>query len=327
MTTVNPDGNSETLSLEEGIAAYAGTGTDDEAENGQSEAGQDASGEDQPDDLENDGQDVSGEDQADENDQAPAYAALEAKVKLQDGTEVTVDDLIKGNLRDRDYRLKTSEVATERRALAERSEQIQQLEARMADDRAFMEGILTAIMPQRPDPSLYATDPVGWGQANLDYTQRKEQLEAIVNAGKEAAARQQQTVQGEQRAIQQREWDALLTEMPELKDHARLNTFVGKIQKAGADYGFSPQDLRAVALDHRMSLVLRDAGKWRDLQASKTRANAKVQGRPPVQSGTRPAPGTQKAREAKTAMDRLNKTGSLRDGVAALLASQRAKAG
>jgi hypothetical protein len=46
--------------------------------------------------------------------EAPAYVAPEAKVKLPDGSEATVDDLIKGNLRDRDYRQKTQALATER---------------------------------------------------------------------------------------------------------------------------------------------------------------------------------------------------------------------
>ncbi|WP_210239769.1 hypothetical protein, partial [Mesorhizobium sp. M00.F.Ca.ET.220.01.1.1] len=77
--------------------------------------------------------------------------------------------------------------------------------------------------------------------------------------------------------------------------------------------------------DHRQILVLRDAIKWRNLQAQKSKVPAKVEGRPPVvmKSGTRPAADTQKARDVKTAMDRLKSSGTVKDGIAALLALEQ----
>lgn len=328
MTTVNPEGNSESLSLEEGIAAFTQAPAE-EAAPGQSNVEEAQSDEEQPDNLETDvqddpeGEDQSQDDEQEDTPQAPVYAAADAKVKLPDGTEVTVNDLVKGNLLERDYRQKTTRIAETERAFAQRIEQVQHLETRMAEDRQFMEEILNGFMPQKPDPSMSAQDPIGYIEANARYEQQRQYLDHIVNGSREAQARKAQAEQQQLIGVKAREWQALVTEMPELKDDAKLSAFVGRLQNAGQSYGFTPQDMQALAMDHRMTLVMRDAAKWRDLQANKSRATQKVEGRPPVASSTRQPPQLRKAREEKVSMDRLSQTGSFRDGVAALLARER----
>lgn len=330
MTTVNPEGNSESLSLEEGIAAYTAN-PDNETETGQSASEEAQGGEEHPDDLETDGQDNLDEDQSDDEQEGkpetPAYATPDAKVKMPDGSEVTVDALVKGNLLERDYRQKTARLAETERSYVQRSEQFQQLETRMAEDRQFMEDILSGFMPQRPDPAMAGTDPVGFMQATALFDQQQRQLDHIVKASQEAQGRKAQAEQQQTMQIKAREWDALTSEMPELKDQAKLSAFVGRLQKTGQAFGFTPQDMTALAMDHRMTLVLRAAGELLDLRANKSRVSGKVQGRPPVSPGTRQPPQLQKARDVKVAMDRLSQTGSFRDGVAAYMAAQRARAG
>ena len=163
MPSVNPEGNDGSLTLEEAANAYANPETDEETGNGQAED-ENGAQDDVEDSLESDDDDnADDEGQAEEeteNDEpaAPAYVAPEAKVKLQDGSELTVAELIQGNLRDRDYRQKTEAVAAERKAYAAKSEQIQQLEQQVTSDREFMTELLQAIMPPKPDASLASVD-------------------------------------------------------------------------------------------------------------------------------------------------------------------------
>lgn len=327
MPPVNPEGNSGSLSLSDAAAAYANPAPEEEAPESQSEPEEEASGEQLATDEvdqellpEDEGQ---AEEPAEEP-ELPAYVAKEAKVKLPDGSEATVDDLIKGNLRDRDYRQKTQATAEKERAVQAKSEQVQQYEQQLAADRDFMVQLVQSYMPQKPDYSMVSVDPIGYAEAKALYEQRKEQLDYLV-ANQQYTAQQRQTTEAETvKQTRAREWEATLEHMPELKDSSRLNSFVGEIQKAGAEYGYTPQEIQHVGLDHRQVLVLRDAIKWRNLQASKSKVPAKVEGRPPVQrGGTRQSPDTQKARDVKVAMDRLKSSGSIRDGVAALLASEK----
>lgn len=330
----NPSGTDDTpLSLSEAAAAYADlSNVEEPADSGQSEAEQDEQGYDADDtsELDEDVGETDDEGQAEEADEpeAPLYAADDAKVKLDDGREFTISglkaELKDGTLRLQDYRQKTAETAEEKRSNAAKASQLHEREQQMAGDRDFMVQLLQSIMPQKPDPSMFSMDPMGYGEQKAYYDARKEQLDYLLGQQREAHARQQSEDTEQLTARRNAEWQETLRKLPELKDSKRLQSFVAEIQQHGAAYEFTPQEIATVADDHRQVMVLRDAIAWRKLQASKSKVAAKVEGRPPVQrGGTRQSPDMQKARDVKASMDRLKQTGSLRDGVAALLASEK----
>lgn len=326
----NPAGTDDTspLSLDEAAAAYASLGNADGPDDGQPEDEQEAQDDAElsADEAEQDGEpedEGQAEDEPEEP-EAPAYVADDAKVKLADGTEITVAELKNGTLRLQDYRQKTAELAEQRRTFESKSSEFQQLEQQVSADRDFMVQLMQSIMPQKPDYSMVSVDPIGYAEQNAQYQARKEQLDYLVSMQQHTAQKRQAEEAETSKEVRAREWQATLDQMPELKDPKRLSSFVGEIQKAGAEYGYSPQEIQNVGLDHRQVLVLRDAIKWRNLQASKSKVPAKVEGRPPVQrAGTRQSPEAQKARDARVAMDRLKSSGSIRDGVAALLAREK----
>jgi hypothetical protein len=184
--------------------------------------------------------------------------------------------------------------------------------------------LMQSIMPQKPDYSMVSVDPIGYAEQKAQYDARKEQLDYLIGSQQQLSQRRQHEQAETVKEIRAREWQATLDHLPELKDATRLNSFVGEIQKVAAEYGYSPQEIQNVGLDHRQVRVLSDAIKWRNLQASKSKVAAKVEGRPPVQrGGTRPTPEAQRAKDSRAAMDRLKSSGSIRDGVAALLALEK----
>lgn len=324
----NPSGTDADapLSMSDAVAAYANQDEAQEPEAGQSEAENETQGEAEDiseDEIETGETDDEGqaEDDQPEEPAAPAYVADDAKVKLEDGTEITIAELKSGTLRLQDYRRKTEEVAAERKAITAKSESIQQFEQQLTADRDFIIELTQSLMPQKPDPSMYAIDPIGYGEMKLAYDTRKEHLDYLLSVKQhltqKAAADQEEGL----KETRKREWAATLEKMPELKDSTRLQSFVAELNKYGGEYGYSNEELQNVSLDSRHAFVLSKAIKWDKLQASKSKVAAKVEGRPPVQrGGTRQAPEAQRARDARVAMDRLKSTGSLRDGVAALLA-------
>lgn len=332
MPNDTPEGIGGSLSLAEAAAAYAMPAKEEEAPEGQSESEQPAEDEAELATEETDGEQSPDEDEGQAEDEpeaepepkTPAYVPPEAKVKLPDGSEATVDELIKGNLRDRDYRQKTQAVAAEKQAIQAKASEIQALEKTLAEDRDWTIQLVQSLLPQRPDPAMYTHDPIGFGEQDLAYRTRKEQLDYLLHQAqqtKERTAAEQQETEKETRA---KEWQATLEAMPELKDSKRLQSFVSDIQTFVPQWGYGPQEIAQIGTDHRAVVVLKKAIAWEKLQANKPKVAAKVEGRPPVQrGGTRPTPEAARAKDSRAAMDRLKSSGSLRDGVAALLALEK----
>lgn len=323
------------LSLADAVSAYANLPTDDEAETGQSEADgtleSDTADEELP-EADAEGEDVDGEPdddgQADEGDQesddAGKFVSPKGKVKLPDGSTVSVDELIKGNLRDGDYRRKTMELADSRKAHEAQSATVKQKETQLAEQADYMVRLLETIVPKAPDAAMATNDPLAYMQQEAAHKQWMQHLTYLRQQQQQAQQAGQAEAAANEKATADREWGALLEKASDLKDAGRLKAFATDITKHGAEYGFTPQEIARVALDHRQALVLKDAIAWRKLQANKGKIAVKTENRPPVQrGGTRQSPGVQNVRQTRAAMDRLNSSGKLADGVAALLALEK----
>lgn len=303
---------------------------DNEAENAEDE---DLSDEDD-DESEGEPEDEEGQPEDEDEDEPETekgrFVAANGRVKLPDGTVATVDELIKGNLKDRDYRQKTMSLAEEKRAFEAQSAEVKASLQQVQEQREYTQRLLESIIPQPPSPSLLNSnspdyDPVGYMEQEAIYKNFQAHNEYLQQ---QAQAYQQQTQEQRQQEVakkQNEEWERLLESAPELKDQAKLTAFSQDIQSAGEAYGFSRQEIvERLPLDHRMALALRDAAKWRKLQSSKPKTTEKLKGRPPVQrSGKRLSSGAQKAQRASDAISRLKETGSVEDATRAYLASTR----
>lgn len=324
------------LSISEAASAYAGTMTEEEPDEGQTETEIDPTGDDEAEDDALSADEADGdEDEGDTEDEGQAeddsaepesdqgrYVAGNGKVRLPDGSTATVADLIAGNLRDRDYRQKTMALSEEKKTFETQSQTVKQRETQVNEQADYMVNLLKSIVPPPPDIALLQTDPAGYITQEAHHKQWMQHLQYLdeqKQLGIQQSQAEAQTKETERRAS---EFNSLLEAVPAFKDGKRLDAFADDVMKFGATvYKFSPDELRAVAMDHRQAIVLRDAIAWRKLQANKTKAVAKVDGRPPVlKGGTRLDPTRAKARDTRVAMDRLEQSGSVKDGIAALLA-------
>lgn len=331
----------ESLSIEEAATAFVKATSEEapkakpeeEAEQGdQAEDELQASDEDE---SESEGEDDS-EGQSDEDeDEEPEssqgkFVAANGKVRLPDGTVSTISELIAGNMKERDYRQKTMELAPQRRALEEQSSAVKALEQQVNEQREYLSGLLESLTPQAPDSTGIdpVSDPVGY----LSYMQAKEQHERFLAHANyiqqqmgmtRQQAEEQTQKQRQQKAVEEN--GALQEKIPALRDPAKLKALADDILSAGEGAGYSRQELaESVPYDHRMALVLQKAAKWDRLQASKPKVTEKVQGRPPVQrSGKQVSGDTKRAQRANDAISRLRQTGSLEDATAAYLASRK----
>lgn len=332
MTTNTPEGigNDGTLSLDEAIKAYAAVSSEevreDQPEDDEEEVQDDAELSDEEEEV--DGETADEDDAEDgESDDEPEqgrFVSDDGKVRLEDGTVITIAELKRGNLREADYTRKNQERAERERQLEAHREQLTQYEQQLAMARDITFKVLETRMPQEPDPELLMNDPIGYMQAKAAYDRGMKEYGKLQQETAQLREQQQQIEAYERHQMLAREQQALSQKIPEFSDPAKRPAFIASIVEAAKDYGISSEELGGI-VDHRVIVALKDLARLKGInKAASSVVPKKTANKPPVSTGSkRLAPSEQRGREVNTALQRLNKSGSLKDGVAAYLATQR----
>ena len=233
----------------------------------------------------------------DQSSEAGRFVADDAKVRLPDGSVMTVADLKSGSLRQADYTRKTQEIAANRKELETRQAEIAQKSQTFEQTLNFAIQVAQASLPQEPSRDLLVADPIAYLQQKAEYDERLGQLQHLAGAKQQ----HEQAQSAEQaRAFQNYvagERQRLAEAMPELKDAAKLHAFNGELAKGIEAYGFSSQDLNSV-YDHRLVLMAKDALAYQKLMANKPKVLAKAQGKPAITPDRRQSPAAMKQRSS-----------------------------
>ncbi|MBA3766833.1 MAG: hypothetical protein H0W99_07565 [Acidobacteria bacterium] len=268
--------------------------------------------EDDPDEDESETDNADDEGEAEEEDEERTRDAQgrflpnDAKVTLKDGTVTTVQDLKDGYFRQTDYSRKTLELSKEREAFQERNRAVEQRESQLAQQFDFAEQVLTAFQPSPPDRSEIQTDPIGYQDRKAAYD---EWVASWQNLQWQRGQHQEQQQQTESQRFQERlqkEENLLLERVPEFKDEAKVTAYEKDLTTYAKDYGFTRDELKIP--DHRIHLVLRDAIKYRKMQAKKPQAQEKAKGKPPMTPGKRQDAKSNDARAQSRDLQTLSTT-------------------
>lgn len=288
------------------------------------------SDEEQPDDRaegqdENEGEPEDEAEEAETEEEPEAEAAEEkakpaeqpARIRLKDGSEVTLDEVDAGFLRQSDYTRKTQEVARERAAIEGDRAHLTQYahHAKATLDLAI--DALGKVLPRKPDPAMIQTDALGYMQAQAVYEAGVEQLDQLVAARRQAEGQEQEQRKGLTRQQQadlgkaiEREGQLLVQKAPELRSEAARSQMLREASDLGAKHYDLKADEVGAIQDHRFILILKDAIAYRKLQDAKPAAIAKVKAAPPIRPAVRQAPGTRAAQRDNKAWARLQREGT-----------------
>jgi len=249
----------------------------------------------------------------------------ETVFQLDDGTEVDLDELKRGYLRQSDYTKKTQEVAEHRKTLEQVNAQYLQAQNTLAEN---LDLALRVVEPQlaelagtdwdalaREDAYQYAEKRAQFDQAQSRYNKLMQSAQAVVQQQKA-----QQGQQMKQRLAQ--EGEKLRMALPDFADPSKAKALKGKITEyAMSKAGLSENEAKGIT-DHRMILLLHKAMQFDELsEGSLTAARKKVSKAPKksIRSG-KPTSREQKAADAqKQARSRLKQTGSEADAISLLL--------
>lgn len=207
-----------------------------------------------------DGQDEAAEDADDEP---------PATIIMDDGSELSVDELKKGYLRQDDFTRKTQEISNHANALVDQTSQIEAIVDVFAN-------FVAENLPPEPDPNLIQTDQAHYLYQKESWERGLQQLDQLIAMGQQAAGVRTGMNQDAHDRLLQEENAALLSKMPELADADKRQAFFKDVLEAANAWGFSDEEIQSVT-DHRMLLVVRDAKRWRDSQVKAKQAKAVAQ--------------------------------------------------
>lgn len=249
------------------------------------------------------------------------FAPDSAKTTLDDGTVITVAELKRNNLFQRDYTQKRQEDAEARKAFDIEREQVSQYAQQLDQSREYLAWYAEQNLPKQPGPPPDPTiDPYGYQvwSSERDKWQMHVQAYQQFKASQEAdGQRRAGETQKQMQERQKRESMALLNAIPVLKDPVKgRQVWEAIVSGVAQQYGLTQEELNSIT-DHRIILAMRDGLAYRRIKTAAPQVKAEV-ARRPVVPGRRAAPNATATREKQARTERLRNSGSFEDGVAAL---------
>ena len=352
---VTGSGNDSALSLEDGAAAIENllssipdepetdeqdSATNEESENeGQDKAPAAAATDDEDEGLELDDEALAAEADAPKEPEIKAgqFAPKDAKVKLDDGSTISVAELIAGNMFQRTFTEKTTALKGEKNALEAERSQFAETKRQIEHERHVILTLTQKLLPKEPEPVDPNEDPVGYMQylqARDGYQSTMNDLYALWNSTQQEQAKLTESQQKEKEEFERQqqeqhfntlraEQEELFKAIPALKDEKEREKFREDIAKVGARYGIQQPEIDSIT-DRRVILALADLAKYHRALAKRDAGKnpAPVQQQTPqprIPQRQRMAAQSPQTRDANTAADRLRKTGSLDDAAKALM--------
>lgn len=337
MPDINPSAPAETevaqpQSYDDQIEDLAELLGDPEEDPAEAEAPEAAPIDDDPDGLNEIGaEDVAADDDAnpDESDEPEIkggrFAPDSAKVTLDDGTVTTIAELKRGTLFQRDYTQKTQALSADKKAFETERESVSQYVQQLNQARDYIAWYAEQHLPKAPEPFSGdpAQDPMGYMQwqqkrdtyaAHLQAYQTAQQLKQTEDQRKAGETQQQA------QARLQEEADALRKAYPILNDATKGPQFLqATARDANKYFGLTADELRSTVQDRRLFKILRSAIERERLKEQAPKLQAEIAKRPAMRGGQRSPVTAQVSREKQSRTERLRKTGSLEDGIAALM--------
>lgn len=306
---------------------------DPDTDEGQTAEGETAEGEDVTDEADDEPTDDDPEateveddaegEEADDPDTEPEssggrFVAKDAKVRLEDGTVVTVGELTRNNLFQADYTRKTQEVAETRKRVEAKEAELDGFAGQLQQQRDFLLHVAQQVLPQKPDPSMIDEDIIGYQRAMAEYDAKMQMIGGINQQIASVQQQQQAIMQQRSQERLHQEAEKIALEMPELKNPQTYQKFWGDTVDMMTEYGFTTDELDT-AIDHRFFRVFKDLQKYRKAIKTAPKVQEKVKTRPPLKAGKRMDVKQKSSRSKQANSDQLRKTGTMEAGVAALM--------
>ena len=276
------------------------------------------------DDDEDEVEDDADDDDEDEDEEEPD-AVLDAEVTMEDGRSVKVRDLqglVQERVKDveRHFSQRTEELNSLQGEVAQERQLIGQAAIALKEHRDLLTLAYEQFRPKEPDPALMDYDITAYSKQKAAYDNQMRIWDGIQRQSQELSQKEKDRKASEDKQANTAARQRMLEVDPKLADKEYLQKFSARTDKYLTSMG-APEGAITELGDAWQLKILRDAMAYRDLTAKKApKTKEKLKGKPKILKGKRRVSSKEAdRRNRKVNADRLRKTGSLEDGVAALM--------
>lgn len=208
--------------------------------------------------------DAEDDENADVETAAPSAVTDETEVTLEDGTKISIGQLKRNNLFQRDYSKKTEEFQRHREAEEAKLQKLRsEAETEISQNRERLLQVAAKYFPKRPTTELLNEDPIAYMHAVEDYNQRVAEMQALDAETQQQNEQRTQKQKEEAEQFKAQGWDQFITANSHLKNADKLKAFRDDVKKyALGDYKLTAEEIQSVA-DPRFMQIIHDAILYR----------------------------------------------------------------
>jgi hypothetical protein len=239
---------------------------------------------------------------------------------LADGTEATLEDLKKGNLRNADYTQKTQALAEERQAFETERQSVSEERNALAESLMMSMNMIEPQLvkgAQTDWQALQMEDAYAYAEQWAEFQQAQVRYGQLQQHGQQVTQQQAQESSVKQRQYEAKEAHALQLAVPDLADPTKAKALQSQLRDYALSSGLSEAEVTGIK-DHRVVVLLNKARQYDEMMsAGKTVASKKLK-KAPTKVLKKGQPVTKAEKQSKAQQDkraRLKQTGSVDDGV------------
>lgn len=288
------------------------TPEDDESEEGE-EAEDEEEGEKNGEESDTDEDDAEDDEELDadeeEEDDEVVYTTA-------DGDEVTLNELKRGFLREKDYTQKTQELSALRQQVAEERKGVEQHNNVLAEHLNLALNVIEPTLAQYASvdwTALQAADPYEYAEHQAKYQQAQAQYAQVAQAAAASVEQHKAAREAHMAQVKAQETEALKLALPDLADPKKGRTLAHSIREyALQEVGLSPEEAGNL-VDHRLILVLNKARKYDEISKSKLTVGKKKRSRGPkrtIKAGSPQSAGDRKNKAIQAKREAVRRSGS-----------------
>lgn len=250
------------------------------------------------------------------------FAPDSAKVRLDENTVITVAELKKTGLLQRDYTRKRQEDVKAFEAFEAERKEYSQYAQSLNQTRDYLAWYAETYLPKQPEPFKGAPDDyvgfIEWQKKDAEWQTHARAYQSFLALKEQDEQRKNGETAAEMRKRLETERTKLLDAIPVLKDQTKGKVVWDNIVSgAQKHYGITAQEVNSVS-DHRMLKALRDALAYQQLRAKAPEVKADAVKRP-VTPGRRQQPQAAFKKAADGRLEQLKRKPTLENGVASLM--------
>lgn len=241
-----------------------------------------------------------------------------------EGEEVTLRELKRGFLREADYTKKTQEVAEQRQQVQQAIQAVEQHNQTLAEHLevalSVLEPSLASLASTNWD-ELATSDPYEYAEKRAQFDIAQQKYQQLMQASQQVVTESQQVAQARKKQMLAQEQQKLAMALPDFADPKKGKELATKLRDYALQSGLSEQEASNIS-DHRLIVMMNKARQFDEMSKSGLELAKKKISKAPkklTSAGRQSSKADRRNQQRVAARDKVRRSGSVDDAVAALL--------